>query len=96
MSYSGYDIEDAIVLNKASLDRGFGRAVYIRRYMSDLKKYSNGAADMIAPVTLPKERSKQAHFRKYHALDESGISRVGEILQSGDVYLNKYSPVFSE
>ena len=27
MSYSGYDIEDAIVLNKASLDRGFGGAM---------------------------------------------------------------------
>ena len=25
MSYSGYDIEDAIVLNRASLDRGYGR-----------------------------------------------------------------------
>lgn len=39
MSYSGYDIEDAIILNRASLDRGFGRAMYIRRYQTSLKKY---------------------------------------------------------
>lgn len=32
MSYSGYDIEDAIIVNKSSLDRGFGRVVYLRRY----------------------------------------------------------------
>ena len=32
MSYSGYDIEDAVILNKASLDRGFARAMYVRRY----------------------------------------------------------------
>jgi DNA-directed RNA polymerase III subunit RPC2 len=31
MSYTGYDIEDAIILNQASLDRGFGRASVIRR-----------------------------------------------------------------
>lgn len=30
MSYSGYDIEDAVVLNKASLDRGYGRVVIYR------------------------------------------------------------------
>lgn len=32
MSYSGYDIEDAIVMNKASLDRGFGRCVAMKKY----------------------------------------------------------------
>ena len=40
MSYSGYDIEDAVMLNKASLDRGFGRSMYYRRYESTLEKYT--------------------------------------------------------
>lgn len=33
MSYSGYDIEDAIVMNKASLDRGFGRCIVMKRFL---------------------------------------------------------------
>ena len=32
MSYSGYDIEDAIVMNKSSLDRGFGRCIVFKKY----------------------------------------------------------------
>lgn len=33
MSYSGYDIEDAIVMNKSSLDRGFGRSIVLKKYV---------------------------------------------------------------
>lgn len=33
MSYSGYDIEDAIVMNKSSLDRGFGRCIVMKKYV---------------------------------------------------------------
>jgi hypothetical protein len=36
-----YDIEDAIVMNKASLDRGFGRCIVLRKYGTSLKKYPN-------------------------------------------------------
>lgn len=42
MSYSGYDIEDALILNKASIDRGFGRCQVLRKYATVLKKYPNG------------------------------------------------------
>ena len=38
MSYSGYDIEDAIILNKASLDRGFGRIAIYKRYITEFMK----------------------------------------------------------
>ena len=38
MSYSGYDIEDAVIINKASVDKGFGRAVVSRKYSVDLNK----------------------------------------------------------
>ena len=46
MSYSGYDIEDAVILNKASLDRGFARIMTLRRYETELEKYPNGTQDI--------------------------------------------------
>lgn len=45
MSYSGYDIEDAIVLNRGSLDRGFGRCMIYRKHQTSVKRYANGSYD---------------------------------------------------
>ena len=41
LSPASYDIEDAIVMNRASLDRGFGRCIVLRKYGTSLKKYAN-------------------------------------------------------
>jgi DNA-directed RNA polymerase III subunit RPC2 len=41
MSYSGYDIEDAVVLNRGSMDRGFGRCIVVKKFSTSIKKYIN-------------------------------------------------------
>ncbi|KAI5148312.1 DNA-directed RNA polymerase III subunit RPC2 [Enteropsectra breve] len=47
MSYSGHDIEDAIILNRASLDRGFARVEVYRSETIPLKKHSNGQSETL-------------------------------------------------
>lgn len=54
MSFTGYDIEDAVILNRSSLDRGFGRAMTLRRYQTELKKYDQGVEDAVfQPPPMP-------------------------------------------
>ena len=86
MSYSGYDIEDAIVMNKASLDRGFGRCIVVRRYATNIKRYANRTADRIV---APPQGAPSA---RHQLLDQDGIAGVGEMIRPGDVYVNKQSP----
>eukprot|EP00928_Gymnodinium_smaydae_P061236 TRINITY_DN45368_c0_g1_i1.p1 TRINITY_DN45368_c0_g1~~TRINITY_DN45368_c0_g1_i1.p1 ORF type:complete len:1198 (-),score=214.06 TRINITY_DN45368_c0_g1_i1:248-3841(-) len=49
MSYSGYDIEDAIVMNAAALDRGFGRCHVISSRKVKMETYDNDLKDRLAP-----------------------------------------------
>ena len=38
MSFSGHDIEDAIVMNRASCDRGYGRASIFKSTVAELDR----------------------------------------------------------
>ena len=91
MSYSGYDIEDALVLNKASLDRGFGRCQVFRKYSTTLRRYPNGTEDRIADPDL--ENGEQV--RKHALLDNNGVAHVGDKVKMGEVYLRKQVPLNS-
>jgi len=88
MSYSGYDIEDALVLNKASVDRGFGRCQVLRKYPVSLKVYASGSKDT---VERP-DYENGAPIKKHALLDSDGIAAVGEKVKQGEVYVNKYIP----
>lgn len=86
MSYSGYDIEDAVILNKASLDRGFGRCIVLKRASAVLKKYPNQTNDRILGPT------EMQQTWKFEILDKDGIASPGERVQSGQLFINKQSP----
>ncbi|KAF8317899.1 beta and beta-prime subunits of DNA dependent RNA-polymerase [Clavulina sp. PMI_390] len=101
MSYSGYDIEDALILNKASVDRGYGRCQVMRKYTTFLRRYDNGTYDRLIDPP-PKEevknepdgpkKFKPPRDRRYDALDQDGIGAPGNKVFGGDYLVNKQSP----
>ena len=94
MSYSGYDIEDALVLNKASCDRGFGRCQVFRKYSNYLRKYPNGSEDRIRDRDDEKANTGEIRPRDGQSkLDKYGVVEVGEKLEQGDNYLLKQVPL---
>ncbi|KAL8814416.1 MAG: hypothetical protein Q9223_006353 [Gallowayella weberi] len=89
MSYSGYDIEDALVLNKGSVDRGFGRCQVYRKWAATLRKYPNGTEDRVGN----RIEENGAPIRKHALLDEHGLAMVGEKISSNEVYIMKQVPL---
>ncbi|KAF2840277.1 DNA-directed rna polymeras-like protein III subunit [Patellaria atrata CBS 101060] len=85
MSYSGYDIEDALVLNKASCDRGFGRCQVFRKATTILKSYANGLMDRVGGT--------DPNNTRHTKLGIDGLAEVGMRLEQNDVYILKQSPV---
>ncbi|KAF2478648.1 hypothetical protein BDY17DRAFT_272988 [Neohortaea acidophila] len=85
MSYSGYDIEDALVINKASCDRGFGRCQVFKKLSMPLKKYGNGYQDRLIDRDATNPRHKK--------LGKDGLPDVGFELESGDMYILKETPL---
>ena len=90
MSYSGYDIEDASILNKYSVDRGFGRCFVMKKFTTSIRRYTNQTADRIV---MPETSSESEAFKaRFKTLDLDGISRVGERIASGGILINKQMP----
>ena len=92
MSYSGYDIEDAVILNKASLDRGFGRIMTLKRLEATFETYSNGTRDIRHPPEIKSTSSSLRQMKSLHAIDIDGLPFIGAELSKGDVYVNRYIP----
>ena len=72
MTYEGYNMEDALILNKGSLDRGVGRSFYFRPYSAIEMNYAGGLKDEI--VIPEKDVSGYRMESSYRFLEDDGIS----------------------
>lgn len=90
MSYKGYNMEDAIIMNQASIDRGLSRATYFRPVKAEELRYSGGLVD---EISIPdKETKGYRSEHDYRFLEEDGLVYPEARVKEGDVLIGKTSP----
>ncbi|MFA5796863.1 MAG: DNA-directed RNA polymerase subunit B [Candidatus Woesearchaeota archaeon] len=90
MPYDGYNMEDAVVINRGSVDRGLGRSTYFRPVVSEELRYPGGLMDEIA---IPNKDVKGYRTEKdYRFLEDDGIVSAESKVKEGDVIIGKSSP----
>lgn len=90
MCYDGYNMEDGVILSKASVERGLARSSYFRPVSAEELRYSGGLVDQIA--VPDKEVKGYRSEKEYRFLEEDGIVYPEAKIYEGDVVIGKTSP----
>jgi len=90
LCYEGFNMDDGMVVNKASVQRGLFRSTFFRNYIAEERKYAGGQRDKfeIPPEFVQNYLGPEA----YSKLDENGIIYPEVKVQSNDVLVGKTAP----
>lgn len=81
MAYNGYNQEDAIIINEGSINRGvFNYTVYYKYKFSIM---ATGSTKLVLKGVDDEDRKNP----KYRHLDNTGIVKIGAIVNPGDVLI---------
>jgi DNA-directed RNA polymerase subunit B len=90
LSFAGYNMEDALIFNKSSIERGLGRSTFYRIYEAECRQYLGGLKDkFIQPE--PGTRGYRGE-QYYRLLEPDGIISLESGVAGGDVLIGRISP----
>ena len=89
-TYYGYNMSDALVINRAAIDRGVGRSMFYKSYVDEERRYPGGQRDRFKIPAATSEGYMGEHA--YAKLSEDGIIEPEMAVEEGDVLIGKVAP----
>lgn len=90
-SYTGFNQEDSLLMNKSAIDKGLFRAQALKKYFETIKK--NPASSQTGLFMKP-DRNKVDNMKdaNYDKLSEEGYAKLETVIKDGDVIIGMVNP----
>ena len=93
MSLHGYNMQDAVIMNRSSVQRALGRSTFNRTYNAERRRFPGGQVEEIEiPGTGLEEVKGLKPVGAYDHLEADGLPHPEKYLEGGDVLVGKTSP----
>jgi DNA-directed RNA polymerase II subunit RPB2 len=92
LTYTGYNQEDSIMINRGALDRGLFRSIFYRTYKDEERKNQSSGEEerFVRPDPALTKQMKNANYSK---LDETGFVPENTYVDTDDILIGKYVPL---
>lgn len=96
ISYTGYDMEDAMIINKGAYERGFGHGTVYKSYMKDVNAEGTGNSSKSRYRMLNQHKDSQKIDLESKKLDSDGLPAIGQKLEYGQAEQCIYDKVLGK